>query len=53
VYHVTLLTLAIGSSLVKTDYEADCLALPEGQLSSWPSGYALDVTDTWPKFVLS
>jgi hypothetical protein len=34
---VTLLTLAPGLSLVKTDYETDCLSLPKGQLSSWPS----------------
>ena len=50
---MTLLTLAPGSSLVKTDYEAECLAQPKGQLSSWPSVYALDLTDTWPNRYLS
>ena len=33
---------------MKTDYEAERLAQPKGQLSSWPSVYALDLTDTWP-----
>ena len=32
----------------ETTYEAECLAQPKGQLSSWPSVYALDLTDTWP-----
>ena len=33
---------------MKKDYQAECLAQPKGQLSSWPSVYALDLTDTWP-----
>jgi hypothetical protein len=45
---MTLLTLALGSSLVKTDYEAECLALPKGRSQAGLSFMPRPLTDTWP-----